>query len=229
MASIRAVTDWDWQGAEKEYRRAIELNPNYATAHHWYAVQLLLQGKLDLAFVEIKKAQQLDPLSLGINKDLAIVHLYARDYDKAFEQCRKTLEIEPNFLVMSTYIAQIYELKEKFPEAIAELEKAHAAAPEDGEITYGLAQAYALGGKVEQAKKLAHALLQTSGQNLFLPKESAYLQSLLGEPDAAVLILQKAYENHNGSIAEIKMDPRLDGLRSDPRVTKILQDIGLGQ
>jgi TolB-like protein len=122
LASIKAVTDWDWQGAENEYRRAIELNPKYPTAHHWYAAQLLLQGRLDQALQEIKTAQQLDPLSLGINKDFAVILLYAGDYDKALEQCRKTLEIEPHFGTMSTYIAQIYELKGKYPEAIAELE-----------------------------------------------------------------------------------------------------------
>jgi serine/threonine-protein kinase len=228
MASIKAVTDWDWQGAENEYRRAIQLNPNYATAHHWYAVQLLLQGKLDQAFAEIKKAQQLDPLSLGINKDFAVIHLYAREYDKALEQCRKTLEIEPNFLVMSTYVAQVYEFKQQYAEAIAELERAHAAAPDDGEIIYGLAEAYALGGKLDQAKKLAAGLLETSPENLSLPKEAAYLQWLLGEKDEAVATLQKAYENHTVSVAEVKMDPRLDALRADGRVAKILQDIGLG-
>ncbi|MGH9930112.1 MAG: protein kinase domain-containing protein [Pyrinomonadaceae bacterium] len=229
LASIKAVTEWDWQGAEDEYRRAIELNPNYATAHHWYAVQLLLMGKVDQALLEIKKAQQLDPLSLGINKDFAVVHLFARDYDKALEQCRKTLEIEPSFLVMSTYIAQVYELKQKYPEAISELEKAHAAAPDDGEINYGLAQAYALGGKVDQAKKISNDLSQSSKQNTFLPKEAAYLQLLLGQKDEAVLLLQTAYKDHNVSVAEIKMDPRFDGLRPDPRVAQILQDIGLAQ
>jgi TolB-like protein/Tfp pilus assembly protein PilF len=228
MASIKQVTGWDWQGAENEYRRAIDLNPNYATAHHWYAVQLLLQGRLDQAFSEIKKAQQLDPLSLGINKDFAVIYLYARDYDKAIEQCRKTLEIEPSFLVMSTYIAQAYESKQQYSEAISELEKAHAAAAQDGEISYGLAQAYALGGKTDQAQKLANELKQAK-QNTFLPKEAAYLQMLLGNKEEAVSILQQAHQNTNISIAEIKMDPRLDGLRADPRITKILQDIGLGQ
>jgi eukaryotic-like serine/threonine-protein kinase len=227
MASIKQVTDWDWQGAENEYLRAIELNPNYATAHHWYAVQLLLQGNLEKATFEIRKAQQLDPLSLGINKDLAIIYLYARDYDKALKQCFNTLEIEPKFLVMSTYIAQVYELREKYADAISELEKAHAAAPDDGEITYGLAQAYALAGKRDQAQKLADDLKPSSKQNMFLPKEAAYLQWLLGQKDEAVSILQTAYENHNVSVAEIKMDPRMDGLRADPRVAKILQEIGL--
>jgi serine/threonine protein kinase/Tfp pilus assembly protein PilF len=229
LASIKAVTDWDWQGAENEYRRAIELNPKYATAHHWYAAQLLLQGRLDQALQEIKIAQQLDPLSLGINKDFAVILLYARDYDKALEQCRKTLEIEPHFGVMSTYIAQIYELKQKYPEATAELEKAHAAAPEDTEITYALGQAYALIGKKDQSQKISNELNQAAKQNGFLPKEAAYLYVLLGEKEKAVAILQKAAADHYLPVAELKMDPRLDELRKDPRVVEILQKIGLSQ
>ncbi len=227
LASIKAVTDWDWQGAENEYRRAIELNPNYPTAHHWYAAQLLLQGRLDQALQEIKKAQQLDPLSLGINKDFAVILLYARDYDRAMEQCRKTLEIEPQFGVMFTYIAQIFELKQKYPEATAELEKAHAAAPEDSEITYALGQAYALIGKKDEALKISNELNQPAKQNVFLPKEAAYLYVLLGEKEQAVTILQKAAEDHYLPVAEVKMDPRLDELRKDPRVVEILQKIRL--
>src|SRR5258705_1374971 len=192
LASIKAVTDWDWEGAENEYRKALELNPNYPTAHHWYAAQLLLQGRLDQALQEIKKAQQLDPLSLGINKDFAVILLYARDYDKALEQCRKTLEIEPHNGTMSTYIAQIYELEQKYSEATAELEKAHAAAPEDSEITYALGQAYALIGKKDEALKISNELNQPGKQNMFLPKEAAYLYALLGEKEQAVAILQKA-------------------------------------
>jgi TolB-like protein/Flp pilus assembly protein TadD/tRNA A-37 threonylcarbamoyl transferase component Bud32 len=229
LASIKAVTDWDWQGAENEYRKALELNPKYPTAHHWYAAQLLLEGRLDEALQEIKKAQQLDPLSLGINKDFAVILLYARDYDKALEQCRKTLEIEPHFGAMFTYIAQIYELQQKYPEATAELEKAHASAPEDVEITYGLGQAYALMGKKDEALKISNELNQPGKQNVYLPKEAAYLYTLLGEKEQAVAILQKAAENHYISVAELKMDPRLDELRKDPRVVELLQKIGLSQ
>jgi serine/threonine protein kinase/Tfp pilus assembly protein PilF len=229
LASIKAATDWDWQGAENEYRRALELNPNYPTARHWYAAQLLVQGRLDQALQEIKKAQQLDPLSLGINKDFAVILLYARDYDKALEQCRKTLEIEQSFRVMSTYIAQIYELQQKYPEATAELEKAHAAAPDDGEITYGLGQAYALMGKKDEALKISNELNQPGKQNVYLPKEAAYLYALLGEKEQAVAILQRAAENHYMPVAELKMDPRLAELRKDPRVVELLQKIGLSQ
>jgi eukaryotic-like serine/threonine-protein kinase len=227
LASIKAVTDWDWQGAENEYRRAIELNPKYATAHHWYAAQLLLQGRFDQALQEIKTAQQLDPLSLGINKDFAVILLYARDYDKALEQCRKTLEIEPRFGAMFTYIAQIYELQQKYSEAVAELEKAHAADPEDGEITYALGQAYALAGKKDEALKISNELNQPGKQTL--QKEAAYLYALLGEKDRAVAILQKAAEDHYLPVAELKMDPRLDELRKDARVIEILRKIGLSR
>lgn len=229
LASIKAVTDWDWQGAENEYRRAIELNPKYSTAHHWYAAQLLLQGRLDQALQEIKIAQQLDPLSLGINKDFAVILLYAGDYDKALEQCRKTLEIEPEFGAISTYIAQVYELQKNYAEATAELEKAHRAAPEDSEITYALGQAYALSGKIAEARKISNELNQPAKQKVFLPKEAAYLDSLLGEKEKAVAILQKAADDHYLPVAELKMDPRLAELRQDPRVVKILQQIGLSQ
>jgi eukaryotic-like serine/threonine-protein kinase len=227
LASIKAVTDWDWEGAENEYRRAIELNPNYPTAHHWYGAQLILQGRMDQALQELKIAQQLDPLSLGINKDLAVALIYARDYDRALQQCQKTLEIEPNFRVMSTYMAQIYQLQQKYTEATAELERVHIAAPEDGEIAYGLGQAYALVGKKNEALKISSELNQPG--KTFLPKEAAYLYSLLDKKEEAVAILQKAAEEHIMSVAELKMDPRLTELRKDPRVGELLRKIGLSQ
>lgn len=225
LASVKTAIDWDWQGAENEYRRAIELNPNYATAHHWYGAQLILQGRMDQALRELRTAQQLDPLSLGINKDLAVALIYARDYDRALQQCRKTLEIEPAFSVMSTYMAQIYQLQQKYAEATAELERAHAAAPQDGEVAYGLGQAYALDGKKNEALKILSELQQPG--SAFLPKEAAYLYSLLGEKEQAVAILQKAAENHIMSVAELKMDPRLAELRKDARIGEILRKIGL--
>lgn len=227
LASIMAAKDWNWQGAENEYRRAIELNPNYPTAHHWYGSQLILQGRTDQAIQELRTAQQLDPLSLGINKDLAVALIYAGDYERALQQCRKTLEIEPSFLVMSTYMAQIYELQLNYTAAIAEIEKAHAAAPEDAEIAYGLGQAYVLTGKKDEALKIASELNQPG--KAFLPKEAAYLYSLLGEKEQAISILQKAAENHILAVAELNVDPRLAELRKDARAGQILQKIGLLQ
>ena len=130
---------------------------------------------------------------------------------------------------MSTYIAQIYELKQKYPEATAELEKAHAADPEDSEITYALGQAYALIGKKDEALKISNELNQPAKQNVFLPKEAAYLYALLGEKGQAVAILQKAAEDHYLPVAELKTDPRLAELRKDARLVELLQKIGLSQ
>jgi serine/threonine protein kinase/Tfp pilus assembly protein PilF len=229
LASIKAAKDWDWQGAENEYRRAIELNPNYPTAHHWFGAQLFLHGRFDQALQELRTAQQLDPLSLGINKDLAVALLYAHDYGSALQQSRKTLEIDPTFRVMSTYIAQIYQLQQKYPEAVAELEKAHSEAPEDGEISYGLGQAYALVGRKDEALKISNELNKPGKQSFYLPKEAAYLYLLLGDKEQAVQILQKAAENHNMAVAELKMDPRLTELRKDARIAELLQKIGMSQ
>jgi tetratricopeptide (TPR) repeat protein len=186
---------------------------------------LILQGRMDQALQELRTAQQLDPLSLGINKDLAVALIYARDYDRALQQCRKTLEIDPTFWVMSTYMAQIYQLQQKYPEATAELERARAAAPHDGEVAYGLSQAYVLNGKKNEALKILSELQQPG--SAYLPKEAAYLYSLLGEKEQAVTILQKAAESHIISVAELKMDPRLTELRKDARVGEILRKIGL--
>jgi serine/threonine-protein kinase len=229
LASIKAVTDWDWQGAENEYRRAIELNPNYPTAHHWYAAQLLVEGRLDEALMEITKARQLDPFSVGINKDFAVIYLYKRDYGKALEQSKETLDLDPNFHVMYTYMAHSYELQQKFPAAIEVLEKAHTIAPNDGEISYGLAQAYALSGRKDEATKISNDLSQPTKQNTYFPKEAAYLYALLGEKDRAIATLQTAADNHYISVAEIKMDPRFDELKKDARIVQLLQSIGLSQ
>jgi Flp pilus assembly protein TadD len=128
---------------------------------------------------------------------------------------------------MSTYIAQIYELKQKYSEATAELEKAHAAKPSDSEITYALAQSYALIGKKDEALKISNELNQPGKQNVFLPKEAAYLYALLGEKEQAVAILQKAAEDHYLPVAEVKMDPRFAELRKDQRLVELLQKIGL--
>ncbi|HKR59347.1 MAG TPA: tetratricopeptide repeat protein, partial [Pyrinomonadaceae bacterium] len=225
LASIIAAADWDWQGAENQYRRAIELNPNYATAHHWYGAQLFVLGRTEQALQEFQTALKLDPLSLGANKDYSVALLYARQYDKALAQGRKTLETEPEFHVMSTYIAQIYEMQQRYPEAVAELEKAHAAVPDDAEIAFGLGQAYALVGRRDEAQKIS-AEWNEPGKP-YLPKESAYLYSLLGEKEQAMSILQKAAENHSITVAELKTDPRLTELRKDARVGELLKKIGL--
>jgi serine/threonine protein kinase/TolB-like protein/Tfp pilus assembly protein PilF len=227
LAGIKAVLDWDWAGAESEYKKAIALNRNYATAHHWYADHLLLMGRGDEALNEIKLAQALDPLSLGINKDFVLVLLYARRYDDALEQCRKTLEIDPDFSTMYPGIAQAYEGKKMYAEAVTELEKAHDRLFDNLEVSYALAHAYALAGRRNEAQRMLNELKEPSKQRPYLPKEMALLFALLGQKEKAFEILQRAYENHYFVVTEIKTDVRFDVLRSDPRYGDLLRRLGL--
>jgi TolB-like protein/DNA-binding winged helix-turn-helix (wHTH) protein/Flp pilus assembly protein TadD len=234
LAGIKAVLDWDWTGAENEYRRAIELNPGYSTAHQWYATHLMVMGRMDEAIAQIQQAKQLDPLSLGINKDFAIILLYARRYDQALAQCKKTLEIEPTFLVMSTYMAQIYDLKQMYTEAIAEAERAEAervraSLPEDPEISCALGLVFAGAGRTDEAQRILNELIQPSKRDQFLPKETALLYARLGNKDKAFEILQAAYESHYFPVAELNIDSRFETLRSDPRFSSLLRGLKLEQ
>jgi eukaryotic-like serine/threonine-protein kinase len=225
LAGIKVVLNWDWAGAENDYRRAIELNPNYPTAHHWYAGHLITMGRANECFSEMRLAKQLDPLSLGINKDLAVFLIYARRFDEALEQCRKTLEIDPNFVVMSSYIAQIYEFKQMYTEALDELQSAHAQVPDDSVISYGLAQTYAAVGRKNEATSLLEGLVNPSKE--VVPKELAVLYVRLRDNDKAFGVLQDAYEKHYFVVAELRADPRFDELRSDPRYKELIRLIGL--
>jgi eukaryotic-like serine/threonine-protein kinase len=227
LAGIKEVLDWDWPGAESEYRKAINLNPNYATAHHWYAVQLMLTGRADESLAEIKQAQRLEPLSLGINKDFAVLLIWARRYDEALEQCRKTLEIDSSFLTMYPAMAQAYEGKQMYAEAIAQLQKAHDRLPDDPEISLSLAQAFALARMENEARRILHRLDQSPKQHQLLPNEMALLYALLGDKDKAFQILQNAYENHYFVVSEVKIDPRFEALRSDSRYSDLVRRIRL--
>lgn len=227
LAGIKAVLDWDWAGAEKEYRKAISLNSNYPTAHHWYATHLMTMGRADESLAEIKEAQRLDPLSLGINKDFAGALLYARRYDEALEQCRKTLEIDTSFVTMYPTMAQAYQGKQMYAEAVALLQKARSWSPDDPETSYALAEAFALAGRKNEAEEILNELNTRPTRHQLLPKEMALLYALVGKKDQAFEILQKAYENHYFVVSEIKIDTRFDVLRSDSRYVDLLRRMGL--
>ncbi|HET9532740.1 MAG TPA: tetratricopeptide repeat protein [Blastocatellia bacterium] len=227
LAGVKVVLDWDWAGAENDYRKAIELNPNYQVARHWYATHLMALGRMQEAITQINQAKRLDPLSLGINKDFAVILLHAGQYDEALNQCKKTLEIDPGYLGMSIYLAQIYELKHMRRQAIAELERAHGLSPDDFEIACALAQVYAAAGKTGEAKTILSKLSLPSMQKQFLPDEMALLYARLGEKDKAFELLKKACEDHYFPVTKVYIDPRFTDMRSDPRYSDLLRCIRL--
>jgi len=214
--------DWDWASAEREFRRAIELNPGYATAHHWYAWHLSEMGRNREAIAEMRKAQNLDPLSLIISADVAEILLVAHSYDQAIEQSRKTIDMDPNFAVAHYELGQALVQKHMYKEAIAELQKAIELSGGSTTCTSNLAFAYAASGRRKEAVKILSDLKNRSKQNA---SEIALMYVGLDEKDQAMTWLEKAYEQRfNPSIL---LRPAFDPLRSDPRFQNLVRRIGL--
>lgn len=224
LAFSHDVFDWDWSAADEEFRRAIQLNPNYATAHHWYAWHLSEMGKMDEAVVEIKKAAALDPLSLIINADLAEELLIAHRYDESIQQSRKTIEMDPNFAVAHYDLGQSLMQKRMYKPAIAELEAAVRLSGGSPICKSNLAYVYGLSGQKTEALKIENELAGEKNKTSNAA-EIALIYVGLHQNDEAMTWLEKAYsERFNPSIL---LRPGFDPLRSDARFQHLLQRIGL--
>jgi serine/threonine-protein kinase len=229
LGGIKMGFEWDWPGAEREYKKALDLNPNYITAHHWYALYLSLVGRADEAVAEIKKAQQIDPLSIAISKDYGIILYYARRYEEALDQLRRGLDIDPEFAPLKTQIAQVQLQQAKYQEAIVQLERLHAVTPEDPEIAAVLGDAYVGAGRRPEALKLLEHVTDSPSATRFVPKQLAILYWRLGDADHAIAVLRTAIDGHYYTASEIKVDPGFDGLRADQRFSDLLGRINLPQ
>ena len=227
LAFVQQSYELNWLGAEREFKRAIELNPNYATAHHWYALYLVCLGRIEEAKVEIQRALQLDPLSLVINSAAGRVLYLARQYDQAIEQYRKTLEMDQNFFPPLREIGMPYEQKGQYREAITAFQKARAMAPDDMYVAGWLGHAYAISGNRAEAQRLLDKLQERS-QKRYVP---AYSRSViftgLGNKDQAFEWAQKAYEEREEWLGYLKVEPAFDPLRSDPRFQDLLRRMNL--
>ena len=219
--------EWDWQRAEREYKRAIALNPNYATAHQWYGQYLATIGRFDEGLEELKQAEQLDPLSLIINSDLGLPYFFARQYEQAIEQWRKTLELDPNFWLVHYALALVYEQKGMYEEAIAESKKALNLFVDSPWVLGGLGHIYAVSGQREKAHQVLDELKERSKQRYVSPFDVALIYAGLEENDEALVWLEKAYEERNQWLSWLKVEPRLDNLRSDPRFINLVRRVGL--
>ena len=226
LAFVHMHYEWDWPRAEKEFKRAIELNANYATAHHWYAYCLTAMGRPDDAIAEAKRAHEIDPLSLVINTDVGEILLFARRHDEAMEQARKTLELDPNFPLARQLLGWAYVRKGMFTEAIAELQSAVSGR---ADIITDLGHVYAIAGRRDEARQILNRLLEQSKQRYVPPHNIATLYAGLGEKDRAFAWLEKAYEEHSGSLILLRVTPALDSLHSDPRFVDLSRRVGLAQ
>ncbi len=227
LAHVKYYYDRDWPAADREFKRAIELNPNYPVAHHWYALFLMSVGRMDQALAEIKRAQELDPLSLPINMSVGWVLGMARRPDESVEQLRKTLEMDPNFVVAHHRLGLAYEQQGKYDEAITEFQQVVSLSGGKPMGIAGLAHAYALSGKREQAQKNLAELLEMSKQRYISPASIAAVYAALGDKDKAFAWLEEADKEHDVMVARLKVDSRFDSLRADPRFQDLLRRVGL--
>jgi len=218
--------DWDFASAEKEFRRAIELNPNYATAHHWYAWHLSLLGRNEQAISEMKKAKDLDPLSLIINADLAELFLIAHSYDESIQQSRRTIEMDANFALAHNQLAQAYLQKQMFAETVAELQKAIQLSAGSPTFTANLARAYAAMGRRKEATELLDDLKKHSSPGYSRASEIAAVYVALGDNDRAMTWLEQGFEERFNP--GVLLRPGFDPIRSDARFQNLLHRIGLG-
>jgi tetratricopeptide (TPR) repeat protein len=227
LALIAQDYDWDWQTAMKEYERAIQLDPNYATAHHEYAEGLALQGRFEEATSEMKRGRELDPLSLIMATDNGAILYYSRQYDRAIEQLNSVLEMEPAF-PHAHIVVYAYVQKGQFDEALAVTENWRRTADSPW-IWASIAYVYGRAGKPAQARRAIERLEQLNRRNPFDPAPFVMAYTGIVDRDQAFAWLNKAVAARSPSLVALKVDPLYDPLRMDPRFQPLLHTIGLAQ
>ena len=228
LALITENFDFDWETAEKEYGRAIELNPNYATAHHWYAEFLSLQGRFTEALAESERARELDPLALIIAADQGVILFYARQYDASIAQFRAVKEMEPAFprahMVLAPYIE-----KHQFADALAELEQWEAPGGKSAWTWAWRAFIYGRSGQNAQARQALAQVKQFYDRGQSSPDPMLWALIAVGDRDEAFAWFEKAYADHSNVLTSLKVNPGFDGLRSDPRFQNLMRRVRLAQ
>src|SRR5579864_6981207 len=228
LAHVKATQDWDWHGAEREFQRAISLDPRYATAHHWYAMSCLApMGRLDEALDEMLVAQSLDPVSSIVVRDVAVIHFCRRDFDAALDQCDHTIELNPHFSLGYLTLGLIQEQRNELDESAAAFQRAVALSPQTPRMQAALARTYALSGKRKQALAILRRLEDLAKSRYVSPFEFATIQFALGELDPGFECLAKACQDRAFELLTIKVDPRFDPLKNDHRFASVTRQMSL--
>jgi tetratricopeptide (TPR) repeat protein len=227
MADLREQ-DLNWAALEEECKRALELNPNSVEVQTIYANHLNVLGRFDEGMLHLKRAQELDPLSLMTGADIGFALYLSRQHDRAIEQFQKTLEIDPNFVAARARLGWAYLAKGMYEQAIAELEKAKTL-DERSKRSAVLGYAYAMAGKRDEAHKILGEFKELSKQpqRYVSPYDLALIYMGLGDKDQAFVWLEKTYEERADILQHMKVSPRYDNLRSDPRFTELLRRMKL--
>ena len=227
LAVIQTWYEWDWAGAKSSFKRALELNPSYVTAHHWYSALLGAMGRHDESIATAKRAQELDPTSLVISTTLGGMFMFARRYDEEIEELHRAMELDPTSYIPHWYIVYPYAFKGLYDEAIAHAQKALSLSGMSSRMKGVLSHAYAFGGKKTEAKKLLNELIKLSKTKYHSPYGLALIYIELNEKDKALDFMEKAYEEHDHWLYQIKFIESVDKLRSEPRFKALLRKMGL--
>ncbi len=227
LAFIAETHEWDWPTAEREYKRALAFNPGYAAGHNWYAGYLMYIGRFDEGIAEARRARDLDPLSLTFNNALGGRLLLAGRDHEAIEQIQKTLEMDPNYAPAHNRLGWAYLRSKVYERSIAEFQQAIALSQSDPDFLVDLGYAYAVAGDKDEARRIL-AELERQREREFVPSSAlAIVYGALDEKDKAFAWLKRAYEERDPRLTYLKVGPRFDPLRPDPRFREVLRQIGL--
>ena len=229
MGVVKHLFDWDFAGAEREFRRAIELNQSQANAHQWYGQYLSSVGRLDEALAEVRRAQELDPVSLEKMASVGDILYHQRQYDRALEQYRRALEMDPNSGFAHWALGNAYVQKGMYEEAIGEYKRAIPLSGDSPDELASLGYAYALSGKRREAQAVIAELQERSTRSYISPTIIAFIYAGLGENDRAFAWLEKAFDGRDFILVLLKADPTFDRLRPDPRFADLVRRVGLPQ
>ncbi|HKW16194.1 MAG TPA: winged helix-turn-helix domain-containing protein [Terriglobales bacterium] len=226
LALIAQKYDWDWRTAGNEYRQAIRLNPNYATAHHWYAEHLAYMGRFDEAFAESQRAQQIDPLSLIIATDRGLIFYYSRRYDDAINQFVAVREMEPTFMQGGLIVYPQIE-ERLYPQVFSQLEFAHKAYGESAWYWAWMAYAYGRSGRAKEARNALEKVEALNQHQTLDPGILLWANLGMGNKKQTFFWMEKAYAQHSNILTTLKVDPAFDSLRGDPRFQAMLERVRL--
>ena len=227
LGLIKFRHDWDFAGAEREFRRSLELDANYSESHQWYAFFLLAVGRRNEADAEMMRAQALDSLSITFNSNFALYLFFTRQFDQSVQQCRKTLEMEPNSFLSRYALGLSYEQQGLNTEAISEFQKAEELSPDDAATIAALGHALPKAGGVKDARELLRKLEEAAKESYVPPYGIAVLHAGLGEKAQTLEWLERAFQDRSLKPVWLKFDPRLDSLRQDVKLTDLIRRVGL--
>lgn len=229
LAAVKLWREFDWEAGERGFRKAIDLNPSYATAHLWLALYLAAMERMDEALLEITFGHELDPLSRVLNLNLARILYFARRFDDAAKQCLKTIEMFPDYLIAHRRLGMTYGEQGMFDEAEAEFKAALSLSPKDSETMSAMAYVYAAAGRTDEAREVFEQIKEIAREGYVSPYSLARVHIGLGQIDEAFAEIEITYKERHGILTYLKVEPIFDRIRDDARFLDLLRRLGLGE